>query len=99
MLATLCQYESMLGPYHPQTLCLLTQVAGAYLQEGKWHYARPLLERAVRDTGKYLGHAHDLRLRAIAGLRDLAAAQGEYDRAEALEAELRCLAPRRMAVQ
>lgn len=99
MLATLCQYESMLGPYHPQTLCLLTQVAGAYFEVGEFDFAQPLLERAVRDTGRYLGYSHDLRMRAIADLRDLATAQGDYDRAEALQAELRRLAPHTMVVQ
>jgi hypothetical protein len=99
MLATLCQYENMLGPYHPQTLNLLTRVAGAHFQVGEFDFARPLLERAIRDTGKYLGYAHDLRMRAIADLRDLAAAQGEYDRAEALQAELRQLAPHTMVLQ
>ena len=99
MLATLCQYENMLGPYHPQTLNLLTQVAGAYLQVGEFDFARSLLERAVRGTGKYLGYAHDLRMRAIANLRDLVTAQGEYDRAETLQAELRHQAPHTMVLQ
>jgi hypothetical protein len=30
MLATLCSYECLFGPYHPQTLRLLTEVAVAY---------------------------------------------------------------------
>src|SRR5580658_4880968 len=87
MLATLCSYESWFGPYHPQTLCLMTQVAIAYWQAGE-PQARPLLERAVRDLGRYLGADHDLRLRAIAALRDLFVAGGDYERAAAVQNEL-----------
>jgi hypothetical protein len=54
MLATLCSYECFLGPYHPQTLRLLAQVAIAHGQAGESGYARMLLERAVRDLGRYL---------------------------------------------
>src|ERR1700689_2907889 len=75
MLATLCSYENWLGPYHPQTLCLMTQVAVAYWQAGEPGYARPLLERSVRDLGRHLGAEHDLRLLAMAALRDLFLAQ------------------------
>ena len=44
MLATLYSYESWLGPYHPQTLRLMAQVAIGYWQAGEAAYARPLLE-------------------------------------------------------
>jgi tetratricopeptide repeat protein len=88
MLATLCSYESLFGPYHPQTLCLMTQVANAYSQAGEFDCARPLLERAVRDVGRYLGRDHDLRLRAIVTLRDLFIAQRDYERAGVVQNEL-----------
>jgi hypothetical protein len=88
MLATLCSYESCFGPYHPQTLCLMAQVAIAYWQAGEIHRARPLLERAVRDLGHGLGQDHDLRLRAIAALRDLCAAQHDHARAASVQREL-----------
>ena len=71
MISTLCVYESSLGPYHPHTLCLLIVVGHAYWLAGRPEYGRPLLERAVRDTGRYLGRDHDLRIRATAALRDL----------------------------
>jgi hypothetical protein len=71
MLATLCSYENLFGPYHPQTLRLMAEVANAYWQAGELGHARPLLERAVGDLGRYLGTEHHLRLRAIATLRDL----------------------------
>ncbi len=70
MIATLCSYESWFGPYHLQTLGLMSQVALAYCQAGQPDRARPLLERVVRDVGRCLGRDHDLRLRAIAALRD-----------------------------
>ena len=88
MLATLCSYESFFGPYHPLTLCLMTEVAIAYCQAGELDHARPLMEKAVRDLGRHLGRNQDLRLRAIAALRDLFIAQGDYERAGAVQGEL-----------
>jgi len=87
MLATLCSYENCFGPYHPQTLRLMTQVAIAYWQAGE-PGARPLLERAVRDLGRHLGADHDLRLRALAALRDLFVAQRDYESAASAQREL-----------
>jgi hypothetical protein len=88
MLATLCSYENLFGPYHPQTLRLMAEIANAYWQAGELGHARPLLERAVRDLGRHLGTGHDLRLRALAALRDLFVAQGDYERAGAAQREL-----------
>jgi hypothetical protein len=88
MLATLCSYEHLFGPYHPQTLRLMAEVADAYWQVGELGQARPLLERAVRDLGRYLGTEHELHLRALATLRDLFVAQREYERAGAVQREL-----------
>jgi hypothetical protein len=88
MLATLCSYESWLGPYYFQTLRLMAQVAVGYWQAGEPGRARSLLERVVRDVGRYLGRDHDLRLGAIAALRDILAAQHDYERAGAVQREL-----------
>jgi hypothetical protein len=88
MLATLCSYENFFGPYHPQTLLLMVEVANACRQAGELSYARPLLERAVRDLGRFLGTEQVLRLRAIAALRDLFIAQRDYERAGASQREL-----------
>ena len=88
MLATLCSYECLLGPYHPQTLGLMAHVAIAHWQAGENHRARILLERAVRDLGRYLGRDHDLRLGALATLRDLLLDQRDYERAGAIQAEI-----------
>jgi hypothetical protein len=71
MLATLCSYESFFGPYHPQTLCLMAQIAIASWRAGEFDHARPLLERVVNDLGCHLGRNQDLRVRAIEALRDL----------------------------
>jgi hypothetical protein len=96
MLATLCYYQDCFGPYHPHTLRLMTQVGIAYSQAGEQPVARGLLERVVRDLGRVLGADHDLRLRAIAALRDLFVSQGDYERAvsvqrELLECQTQCL--------
>jgi hypothetical protein len=88
MLATLFSYESRLGPYHPQTLRLTAQIAIAYWQAGEPEYARPLLEKVVGDLGRYAGRNHDLRLWAIAALRDLFVAHRDYERAGAVQKEL-----------
>ncbi len=92
MLATLCFYDNWLGPYHPRTLHLMVQVADACWHAGTVVYARPLLERAVRDIGRHLGQDHELRLRAMAMLRDLLATQGAYEEAGMLRRELLRLA-------
>ena len=88
MLATLCSYENLFGPCHPQTLCLMTHLGTAYWQAGEPRRARPLLERAVRDVGRHLGEGHDLRLRALVTLRDLLAAQRDYAKAASVQKEL-----------
>jgi Tetratricopeptide repeat len=88
MIATLCSYENLFGPYHPQTLGLTAQVANAYWQAGEAAHARALLERVVRDVGRCLGRDHDLRLRAVSTLRDLFVAQHDFQSAEAMQTEL-----------
>jgi hypothetical protein len=88
MLATLGSYESWFCPYHPQTLRLMTAISLAYWERGEMAHARVLLERLVRDVGRYLGRDHELRLRAIGALRDLAIQQREFEKAGALQREL-----------
>jgi hypothetical protein len=88
MLATLCYYESRFGPYHPHTLRRMAHVADAYWQAGELEHARPLLERVIKDVGRCLSRDHELRLKAIASLRDLFVAQDDYERAAAAQREL-----------
>jgi hypothetical protein len=88
MLSTLCSYENLFGPYHPQTLHLMTEAGLAFWHYGECAYARPLLERAVRDLGRYLNREHEARLRAITGLRDLLVNEGDYEQARAIQMEL-----------
>jgi hypothetical protein len=66
----------------------MTTVAIAYWQAGQVQYARPLLERAVMDLGRHVDRNHDLRLRAIATLKDILLAQRDYDAAVTVEKEL-----------
>ena len=88
MLATLCYYDSQFGPYHPHTLRLMGQVADAYWQAGELDRARPLLQRVIKDVGRCLSRDHELRLKAIASLRDLLVVQGDHDSAAAVQREL-----------
>src|SRR4030088_3536979 len=66
----------------------MPQVAFACWQAGEVNRARPLLERVAKDLGRFLGRDQDLRLQAIATLRDLLVAQHDYERAGALQSEL-----------
>jgi hypothetical protein len=88
MLSTLYSYENAFGPYHPQTLNLMAEAALALWHHGELAQARPLLERAVRDLGRYLGREHDVRVRVLAALRDLLFQQGDYERAGIVQSEL-----------
>ncbi len=88
MLATLCYYESRFEPYHPHTLRLMAQVADVYWKAGDLDHARPLLQRVVKDLGRCLIRDHELRLRAIGGLRDLLVVQGDYESAAVVQREL-----------
>jgi hypothetical protein len=88
MRATLCSYENLFGPYHPQTLRLMAEVANAYWQVGELGQARPLLERAVGDLRRHLGAEHELHLRALGALRDLSVAQRDYESAGAAQREI-----------
>ena len=88
MLATLCSYESWFGPYHPQTLRLRAQVAIGHWQAWEPHQARSLLERVVQDLDRHLTGEQDVLLRAIATLRDIVLAQGDYERSASVQKEL-----------
>jgi Tetratricopeptide repeat len=88
MVATLCSYEGLFGPFHPQTLRLMVQVAVAFWHHGDYLHARPLLERAIRDIARCLGHGHALRLQALAALRDIWIQQKNYPNAIAIQREL-----------
>jgi hypothetical protein len=70
MMAMLCSYEDRFGPYHPQTLALTTKLAGLLLQCGQVSQGGALLERVVRDARQYLAPHHEVRLKAVAALRD-----------------------------
>ena len=88
MLSTLCSYENLFGPYHPHTLRLMAEAGMAFWHYGECVYARSLLERAVRDLGRYVGREHEARLRAITALQDLLMNEGDYERARAIQTEL-----------
>lgn len=88
MLGTLCFCENWLGPYHPQTLRLMVEAGIACSGNGDQERARCLLTRASRDLSRALGPSHELRTRAIAGLRDLFVQMAEWERAAEVQRDL-----------
>ena len=87
MFATLSSYESLYGPYHPQTLALTACVADACRQARQTELARALLERVVVDCRRHCSAEHELRLRSIVTLRDLLIEQHDFARAAVLQRE------------
>jgi hypothetical protein len=88
MLATLCAWECSFGPYHPHVLRLELEVAQVFEKSGDAARARLLLERAVRDTRRFLPRDHELRIKAVTALRDLLIGQNEHGHASLLQREL-----------
>jgi hypothetical protein len=88
MIATLYSYEDWFGPYHPQTLRLMTEVALMLWDSRDIVRARPLLERTARDCGRYFGREWEPRARLLAALRDLYLEQAESEKASAVQKEL-----------
>ena len=88
MVATLCSYESLFGPYHSQTLRLMVEVGAAYLELGQLEPAERLLRRATGDLERFFGRQHDARLRGLEFLRDLAVSRGDLAGAGFLQQEL-----------
>lgn len=88
MIATLCSYEALFGPYHLQTLQLMIEVGAACVNRGEYGPAECLLERAIKDLGRLHGSQHDARLRGLAILRNLCVSRGDLERAGSLQREL-----------
>jgi len=88
MLATLCSYESLFGPNHPQTLNLAMQLGLALWRHGELDSARRMLEGCIRSLDWILGRDHDSRVQILNALRDILMLQGEASRAAAIQAEL-----------
>jgi hypothetical protein len=88
MLATLGAWEDFFGPFHPQTLRLMTLVASTYRHRGDGDEARRLLEIVVTDAARHLGPEHEIRLAALGALSELFVAQRNYEKAGVLQREL-----------
>ncbi len=88
MLATLYSYESRFGPYHPQTLGLMTAVAKVKAEQGEIAHACALLERVLRDQQKMARRDCALRLHAIIALRDIWVQQRDQNKAAAAQREV-----------
>jgi len=88
MMATLCSYQGLLGPYHPQTLTLTTILAEALCAAGDRALGKRLLERAVLDLTRHHGRYHPVRLRALTAWSAILRADGDWNGALPLQREL-----------
>jgi hypothetical protein len=88
MLATLCVYEERFGPGSIHTLRLAIVVAEEFRRLGAMARSRRILEAVARESATAFGPDHDLRVDALARLRDLLLAEGDTPRATAVQREL-----------
>ena len=88
MLATFSSYADLLGPYHPVTLELLTEVGIALWRDQRRDEALIVLQRGLRDATRALGRNHHLRLRLLTSLRDLFAELDDQENAANAQKEL-----------
>lgn len=88
MMATLCSYERLFGPYHPQTLAMTTVLAEALCGSGQRAAGRRLLERAVGDLTRRHGRFHPVRLRALQVWFTLLCQDADWARALTVQREL-----------
>jgi hypothetical protein len=88
MMATLACYEGLFGPYHPQTLSLLTALAVALCDSGRSAEGRRLLERAIGDLTKHHGKHDPVRIRALEAWSAVLRQEGDWKAAVPLQREL-----------
>ena len=88
MMAMLCTYDNMFGPYAPQTMKFTKEVGVACWRMGDRQHARILLSRAVRDLGQYLGRGHQRVWKRFRALQELLIAEGELTHAATMQQEL-----------
>jgi hypothetical protein len=88
MMATLCLYESWFGPYHSNTLHMMTTVAVAWGEQGELAGACRLLERVLQDMRRLASPNYNLRLRAVSALRDIWLQRRDPVKAAAVQKEV-----------
>jgi hypothetical protein len=88
MIATLNSYDSMFGPYHPQTLALTVQIARALRSTGDMPAARALLEHAVKHLASDGDQVNSLRTAALTELRHVLVDLNDTEKAIAVQKEI-----------
>ena len=88
MMATLASYDSLFGPYHPQTLAMTAVLAVALHASGFAPDGRRLLERAVADLTKHHGRHHVVRIRALEKWSALLCQEEDWKAASLVQQEL-----------
>lgn len=88
MLATLCSYEAMFGPYHPLTLGVATSLAVELCESGRREEGRRLLQRALLDLTRHHAAHHPVRLRALQAWSALLHQEGDSHAALTIQREL-----------
>jgi tetratricopeptide (TPR) repeat protein len=76
--------EDRLGPEHPDTATSLNNLAGLYLEQGRYEEAEPLYERALEIRERVLGPEHPDTAMILNNLAELYREQGRYEEAERL---------------
>ncbi len=99
MMATLASYEGMFGPYHPQTLAIVTALGVALCSSGKPVEGKQLLERAAGDLSKHHGKHHSVRIRALEALAAILCQEGDWKAALLVQRELLECAPECLAAR
>ena len=88
LMATLCSYEALFGPYHPQTLILITVLGEALCAHGDRELGKRLLARAVADATRHYGRYHPARLRALEAWSAILWQDADWEAALPLQREL-----------
>jgi len=79
--------KEVFGPFHPNTLTSMNNLAVLYESQGKYDDAEPLFMECLEKTKRALGPDHPDTLASMNNLARLYESQGKYDDAEPLYVE------------
>jgi tetratricopeptide (TPR) repeat protein len=80
----LALWKQELGPTHPDTAIILSNLATLYGEQGRYTEAEPLHKRALAIREQTLGPTHPVTANSLSNLATLYFEQGRYTEAEPL---------------